>query len=172
MLVAHRLLERRERHVRSVQQSRHTAVTRVYALTKNFNVARRQLKLRHELSKIRYYSVGLGDDRLDVAHHRLVGQQATDIALTLLHVLHDNRQRFCRTTGIVENWENLLAGLINQRTDALGRIPLGHCLNHRVVPIELRALPAADIDKSCTCDAVPAADRPIAPVTSDSTARR
>jgi Permease MlaE len=30
--VAHRLLERRERRVRSVQQSRHAAVTRVYAL--------------------------------------------------------------------------------------------------------------------------------------------
>jgi hypothetical protein len=49
-----------------VQQSRHTAVTRVYALAQILDVARRQLKLRHELSEIRYYSVGLGDDRLSV----------------------------------------------------------------------------------------------------------
>src|SRR5690349_3501872 len=99
--VAHRLLERRERRVRSVQQSRHTAITRVYALAQILDVARRQLKLRHELSKVRYYSADLGDDRLDVAHHRFVGQQTTDIALTLLHVLHDIRQRFGGTTRIV-----------------------------------------------------------------------
>ncbi len=134
------------------------------------DVARRQLKLRHELSKIRYYSAGLGNDRLDVAHHRFVGQQTTDITLTLLHMLHDIRQRFGRTTGIVQNRENLLAGLINQRPDALGRIPLGHPLDHRVVPIELRALPAADIDKSRSRDAVPAADRSLA-VAADEGAR-
>ncbi len=123
--ITHRLLERGERRVRSVQQSRHTAVTRVHALAQIFDVARRQLKLRHQLSEIGYCSAGLGDDRLNVAHHRFVGQQTTDIAFTLLHALHDIRQRFGGTTGIVQNRENLLPGLVDQRPDALGRIPLG-----------------------------------------------
>ena len=124
------------------------------------------MKLRHELSKIGYYSASLGD----IAHHRFVGQQTTDIALTLLHVLHDIRQRFSGTTGLVQNRENLLPRLVDQRTDALGRIPLGNRLDDRVVPIQLRAAPAADIDISRTRDAVPAADRPLA-VTADEGAR-
>ena len=52
--IAHRLLERGERRVRSVQQSRHTAVTRIHALAQIFDVARRPLKLRHELPEIGY----------------------------------------------------------------------------------------------------------------------
>ena len=76
-----------------------------------------------------------------------------------MQALHDVCQRFHRATCIVQDRENLFAHLVDQRANALGRIPLRDCLDHRIIPVKLAAGPAADVDKGGACDTVATTDQ-------------
>ena len=49
--------------------------------------------------------------------------------------------------------------VVDQRANALGRIPLRDCLDHRIIPVKLAAGPAADVDKGGACDTVATTDQ-------------